>query len=231
MKFLNTEKQHAAIQPRSAGHSSGNRTRGRLIEEALRLFSEQGIGAVSIRTIVAAAGAQNLSAVHYHFGNKNGLVDAIIEQTAAELLPVQEASLAVLKGIKSPTPREIFEHAFVPYLDMAIHSEVGLQQARFLARLTWEEGERGQKILMQEIFGQVIKDVDELLAVALPNKPRHELQLHLTMCMTNVIHGVADRDIMPLIPLPGMVSHYVGDNEKIRAAFFDFLAAGISANT
>lgn len=230
MKFQNNEKQHAAIQPRSAGHSSGNRTRNRLIEEALRLFSEQGIGAVSIRTIVAAAGAQNLSAVHYHFGNKNGLVDAIIEQIAADLLPAQEAALAELKEMTAPTARDILKHAFVPHLDMAIRSEQGLQQARFLARLTWEEGERGQKILMQEIFGQVLNDGVELLAKALPNKPQHELQLHLTMCMTNVVHGVADREIMPHIPLPGMLQHYASHPEKVREAFFDYLAAGISAN-
>ena len=34
---------------------------------ALELFADQGIDAVSMRNINAAAGARNASAVHYHF--------------------------------------------------------------------------------------------------------------------------------------------------------------------
>lgn len=227
-----SEKNNAHLslnQPRSAGHSSGDKTRTRLINEALRLFSEQGIGAVSIRTIVAAAGAQNLSAVHYHFGNKEGLVTAIVNTVTEELLPEQKASLEQLAEVENPSVRQILVHAYTPYLDMAISSERGMQQARFLSRLTWEEGEGGQKMLMQELMGPVILTIDSLLAQALPKKPRAELQLQLMMTLTNLIHGTADRSILVHMPLDEVRIEYAANPAPTRARFFDFIAAGISA--
>ena len=60
-------------------------TKYNLILSALELFAEHGIDAVSMRTINNAAGTKNASAVHYHFGNKVGIIEAIIGFIRAEL--------------------------------------------------------------------------------------------------------------------------------------------------
>jgi AcrR family transcriptional regulator len=49
-----------------------------LIRSAERLFAERGSDAVSLREIIAASGASNASAVQYHFGDRKGLVRAIL---------------------------------------------------------------------------------------------------------------------------------------------------------
>ncbi|MEL6826448.1 MAG: helix-turn-helix domain-containing protein, partial [Pseudomonadota bacterium] len=49
-------------------------TRSALMQSAERLFSEKGIGTVSVKEITSAAGARNLSAVHYHFGSIEALI-------------------------------------------------------------------------------------------------------------------------------------------------------------
>lgn len=49
-----------------------------IVLAAERLIAERGLGAVSLRDINAAAGATNASAVQYHFGNRAGLVQAIL---------------------------------------------------------------------------------------------------------------------------------------------------------
>jgi AcrR family transcriptional regulator len=71
---------------------------GALIRAAEQLFAERGSDAVSLRDIVAAAGATNASAVQYHFGDRKGLVRAIlakhevdIERRRHELLDEYEA--------------------------------------------------------------------------------------------------------------------------------------------
>lgn len=51
--------------------------RTRMILAAERLFAERGVGAVSLREVGAAAGQRNNSAVQYHFGTKDGLVEAV----------------------------------------------------------------------------------------------------------------------------------------------------------
>jgi AcrR family transcriptional regulator len=55
-------------------------TRDRLIEAAEELFAAQGIEAVSLREIVRTAGARNATALQYHFGDRAGLVRAVLER-------------------------------------------------------------------------------------------------------------------------------------------------------
>lgn len=49
-----------------------------LIRAAERLFAERGSDGVSLREITAAAGATNASAIQYHFGDRRGLVRAVL---------------------------------------------------------------------------------------------------------------------------------------------------------
>ena len=55
-------------------------TRERLIAAAEELFGANGIEAVSLREIVRAAGARNTTALQYHFGDRAGLVRAVLER-------------------------------------------------------------------------------------------------------------------------------------------------------
>jgi AcrR family transcriptional regulator len=54
-------------------------TKEQLVVTAERLFAVHGIDAVSLRQISVEAGNANNSAVQYHFGSKEGLVQAIFE--------------------------------------------------------------------------------------------------------------------------------------------------------
>ena len=70
-----------------------------LIRAAERLFAERGSDQVSLRDITAAAGATNASAVQYHFGDRRGLVRAVlarhegaIERRRHALLDAYEAA-------------------------------------------------------------------------------------------------------------------------------------------
>ncbi len=78
-------------------------TRLRLIRAAERLFAEHGFKAVSLRQIGAAAGQRNTSAVRYHFGTKERLIEAIFERRQAELEGYRQALLAALPP-EGPAP-------------------------------------------------------------------------------------------------------------------------------
>jgi AcrR family transcriptional regulator len=72
-------------------------TKEQLILTAERLFAVHGIDAVSLRQISVEAGNANNSAVQYHFGSKDGLIQAIFEYRIPHLtrrrrLLVAEAS-------------------------------------------------------------------------------------------------------------------------------------------
>src|SRR5689334_19816156 len=76
-------RDHApAVARRERGASSasvrkGEATRRRLIIAAEELFAELGVDAVSVRSINQAAGLGSAS-VHYHFGSKEALLDAVL---------------------------------------------------------------------------------------------------------------------------------------------------------
>ncbi len=55
-------------------------TRERLLLTAERLMGERGINGVSLREITRKAGQKNASALHYHFGSRDGLIEAIFEK-------------------------------------------------------------------------------------------------------------------------------------------------------
>lgn len=69
-------------------------TRDALIAAGERLFAERGIHGASIRDIVRAAGQANDSAVHYHFGSREGLILAICERHITTMEPARAALLA-----------------------------------------------------------------------------------------------------------------------------------------
>lgn len=57
--------------------------RVRMIEVAEQLFAERGLEGVSLRTVGLAAGQRNNSAAQYHFGSRDGLVEAVIAHRSA----------------------------------------------------------------------------------------------------------------------------------------------------
>jgi AcrR family transcriptional regulator len=58
--------------------SVGPSTKEIVVLTAERLFAVHGVNGVSLRQISAEAGMANHSVVQYHFGNKSGLIDAIL---------------------------------------------------------------------------------------------------------------------------------------------------------
>src|SRR3546814_6660333 len=72
----------------------------RILQAAEDCFGEHGIDAVSLRQIAIAAGQGNTAAVQYHFGSKEGLLEAIFqhrrsEEHTSELQSLMRISYAV----------------------------------------------------------------------------------------------------------------------------------------
>jgi AcrR family transcriptional regulator len=67
-------------------------TQDKILDTAERLFGDQGYAGTSLRQIIAEAGV-NLAAIHYHFGNKEELLDHLVTRKAG---PVNEERLALL---------------------------------------------------------------------------------------------------------------------------------------
>lgn len=71
-------------------------TREQLIRAGERLFARKGVDGALTREIVLEARQSNGSAVHYHFGSRQGLLRAIAEKHIARMEPARAAHLASL---------------------------------------------------------------------------------------------------------------------------------------
>ena len=67
-------------------------SRDKLIEAAIDLFSTKGFRGASIRNIADAMG-MSISNIYHYFGNKEGLLLAILDNSTTTLLEVLEASI------------------------------------------------------------------------------------------------------------------------------------------
>jgi AcrR family transcriptional regulator len=64
--------------------SSSDVTRRKLVDAGLRLFAEFGVEGVRTRVLADAAGV-NQAAIPYHFGGKEGVYSAVVEETVKEI--------------------------------------------------------------------------------------------------------------------------------------------------
>ncbi|HEY4428944.1 MAG TPA: TetR/AcrR family transcriptional regulator [Solirubrobacteraceae bacterium] len=77
--------------------AQGRATRDRIVEAAARLVADQGASATSVDDVTAAADASK-SQIYHYFGDKHGLVEAVIEHQAAMVLGFQARLLASVRS-------------------------------------------------------------------------------------------------------------------------------------
>ena len=77
-------------------------TRKRLKSAAIRLFSLHGIDGVSVRNVVAAAGAKNGASLHYYFRTKDDLIRELVVDAAKRSDRARNARLDLLEAQGGP---------------------------------------------------------------------------------------------------------------------------------
>lgn len=93
------------------------RTRIILVAEAL--FAEGGINGVSMREIAVKAGQGNHFAVQYHFGSREGLVEAIFDYRMDQMEPVRERMLAEAEARgRLSDARTLLDIVYLPQLEL-----------------------------------------------------------------------------------------------------------------
>jgi AcrR family transcriptional regulator len=84
-------------------------TRLKLLDAATNLFAERGIHAVSIAEITKAAGQRNPSALHYHFGGREALLEAIVRRHAPIIRDRRVELLAYARATDRSDVRSVVE--------------------------------------------------------------------------------------------------------------------------
>jgi AcrR family transcriptional regulator len=135
-----------------------NETQRKLIDAAIKLFATHGFKGTSIRNIAKLTG-MTISNLYYYFGSKHGLLQAILEYTAADLL----------KGLREAAemhfdPIERFKMLLKTHLDqVSIHRN----EARiffFDELLLSTKGNKSNKQFQKDVLGIYRRELKALKA-------------------------------------------------------------------
>ena len=104
--------------------------RRQILDAALELFAVSGISGTSLREIRLAANQRNAGALHYHFGDKEGLLRALLERELPLLVDRRRALFAEAQDLRSVAA------VFVqPFAEMATGSVHERRVVQFLSQL------------------------------------------------------------------------------------------------
>ncbi len=78
--------------------SGAEETRQLLVDAAAREFAENGVHTASLLEVTRQAGQRNRGAVHYHFGTREGLLVAVLEEQVDFLSRRERELLTVARG-------------------------------------------------------------------------------------------------------------------------------------
>jgi AcrR family transcriptional regulator len=108
-------------------------TKEKLTRAAEHLFARTGIDGTLTRDIVARAGQANDSAVHYHFGSRQGLLGAILDKHVQQM---EAERRAALKRLGSRPRLGTLVAAIVEPVAAKLRTEDGRDFLRIIAQLS-----------------------------------------------------------------------------------------------
>jgi|TARA_B110000503_G_scaffold63672_2_gene100440 AcrR family transcriptional regulator len=89
-----------------------SKTRERMIAVAQELYANRGIDGVSLNQILTQAGQKNRNAMQYHFGNREGLLQAIVDKHSGAIYDIRSEFIRCAQG-ESWSPAALAARVFV----------------------------------------------------------------------------------------------------------------------
>jgi AcrR family transcriptional regulator len=209
--------------PRGRKTAASRSVPDRILEVAERLFAEHGMSGVGLRAISAEAKV-NLASIAYHFGSKDGLLEALFAQRAA---PIAQERLRLLaqcyETSAKPKLEDILDAFLRPALVLGVQPQFGGPAfVKLRARLATEPEALSRKIL-SKAFDLSSRKFIEAIAEALPNLPRAQVEWRFHFMLGAMFYTMADSGRIQALT-KGRIDP--GDVKRALRHMIPFLAAG-----
>lgn len=176
----------------SASTGSAAETRRRLVEAATEAFAEHGAFAASLVDITRRAGQRNRGAVHYHFGSRDGLLVAVIDQHAGHLARREGELLELARARPDDDIGSVLEAIVRPAVELAETGPAGRRYLVIVGQLV-EEFERVHPDVAAALARTGGLPVYELLEQRLPAYDDALRTERLALVTSFILRSVADR--------------------------------------
>jgi AcrR family transcriptional regulator len=156
-----------------------------------RLFAERGIERVSLNEIVAAAGQRNASAIHYHFGDRDGLMRAVLSKHQPGIERERTRLLDALESETQPPIRSLAEALVLPVAAKLADPDGGSAYVRVMAQLL--HGGVAPNARLLSLRDNIARDrLIELVRRASPALPQQVAHLRGLLVATQLFHALSD---------------------------------------
>jgi AcrR family transcriptional regulator len=141
----------------------GTSTRARLVRAGEQLFAARGIDGVQLRDINELAGQRNESALHYHFGSRQGLLELILARHGQDVQEGTRRRLERRSGQDTVTELHHLIAALVVPLSEKLRSEDGRDYLRILAQtMDRDDLVRGGRLTAPWVAAPVRECIDRI---------------------------------------------------------------------
>ncbi|MBW2229880.1 MAG: TetR/AcrR family transcriptional regulator [Deltaproteobacteria bacterium] len=178
-------------RPSPALRADAVATRARIVSVAERLFAERGIDATSLAEINKAAGQRNRSAVQYHFGNKEGVVHAILDKHTPGIEQRRHLLLDDIEAAGPPRLRDLAEALVGPVADKLDDTDGGVEFLRINAQLIGHPAFPLLDLHTRRV-NRGADRLQRLMAAAAPDLPQPLWISRWLLMIGLLFHGLAD---------------------------------------
>ncbi|MBL8490367.1 MAG: TetR family transcriptional regulator [Rhodocyclaceae bacterium] len=200
----------------------------RILDAAERLFMAHGFEATTLRMITADARA-NLAAVNYHFGGKEGLIEALFRRRLGWLNAQWLAALdkAEAEAAGQPLrPHQVLEAFFGTTIRTVSQCDEGGRHFLRLLGRTYTEPSTFIRRFMAREYAEVVRRYKAALFRALPEAPREEVLWRFHFMLGAMSYALSGADALNVLGEDGL---HDADPEALHARFMSFLFGGLRA--
>ena len=201
-------------------------TKQKILEAAEVLFAKKGFDTVSLRNITETAGV-NLAAVNYHYGSKEELIFAVLED---RILPLNVERVRRLKEAAEtangqPLPVEVIARSFVGPVLEAVHASSGTDSSLSLliARFLGDQSDRMQELVLNQ-FPELAQTFVKEICFAIPHLSPSDALLRLLFSEGSMTHALLYHHRLHLLVDDGFETPNI---EQLEEKLVPFVVEGL----
>jgi AcrR family transcriptional regulator len=166
-------------------------TRKRIIDTAECLFAERGVDNTSLLDIAKAAQQKNRSALQYHFTNKQGLLDAVLDKHAKGIAQRRTAMLDQLEAGGEFSLYQLIEALVLPMAAQLDNADGGHAFLKIHSQLMTSADYSELRARRDQSAPDVLR-LQKLMVKYTNTQNLEFIQARMMLAGVTLIHGLAD---------------------------------------
>ncbi|MCP4036153.1 MAG: TetR/AcrR family transcriptional regulator [bacterium] len=201
-------------------------TKERLLRTAERMFALHGINAVSMRSICAEANQRNNTALQYHFGDKQTLVEAILVDRMGFINERRQAMLEQIHSDGCEADLHRLVAALVtPFTEQLCDEAGGRYYVRFAAQL-FSRGNAVDLLAKRRLGADAFHSIVDLIRACLGKVPEQVMAGRLTLMASQLVHATAAKEYELAASGPRQRSQSIA---RFADDLVDYVVGGLTA--